>query len=120
MHCEYTGFVWALVHGPKAEYTEPVRQTNDYKEIMMFEGPIRNIEDVRAFFAHLANTDRVSFHPDDNFSDYVSIENGEITFSDEQATHYNELMNVAFKVCEFNGVDIYELGMAELKGEGFE
>lgn len=33
---------------------------------------IRSVEDVKAFFHHLMDERKVSFHPDDMFEDYVS------------------------------------------------
>jgi hypothetical protein len=35
---------------------------------------IRSVEDVKAFFHHLVDERKVSFHPDNMFEDYVSCE----------------------------------------------
>ena len=74
------------------------------------ESKIGTIDDVRKFFGHLANERRVTFHPDDNFEDYVS-EDGANTFSEGECTIYNRLMDESFEVCEKNSADIYAIGL---------
>ena len=58
---------------------------------------------------------KVNFHPDDDFADYISLDDQTPTFSDEKAVVYNRLMDESFAVCEAAGVDIYELGLQELE-----
>ena len=76
---------------------------------------IRSVEDVKAFFHHLVCERKVNFHPDDMFENYVSCEGGINTFTLEECTIYNRLMNESFMVCENEGVDIYGIGVVELQ-----
>jgi hypothetical protein len=71
---------------------------------------IETIDDVKKFFGHLVNERRVTFHPDDNFEDYVS-EDGAHIFSEEECAIYNRLMDESFEVCDKNRVDIYAIGL---------
>lgn len=79
------------------------------------ESHIRSVEDVKAFFHHLVCERKVNFHPDDMFENYVSCEGGINTFTLEECTIYNRLMNESFMVCENEGVDIYGIGVVELQ-----
>lgn len=79
------------------------------------ESQIRSVEDVKAFFHHLVCERKVNFHPDDMFENYVSCEGGINTFTLEECTIYNRLMNESFMVCENEGVDIYGIGVVELQ-----
>lgn len=72
---------------------------------------INNIEDVSAFFQALYN-EGVSAHPDDNFQDYINFETKEPTYSLDEATLRNELMNRSFEVCDKHKTDIYDLMVA--------
>ena len=56
----------------------------------------------------ISNECRISFHPDDNFTDYVYSNNVRI-FSDEDAALYNRLMDESFDVCKKADIDIYNL-----------
>ena len=71
---------------------------------------INDITDVKEFAAFLIG-EGVAFHPDNNFNEYVNIETGEPTYSDEQAAERNKLMNRCFQVCEESGESIYEIMM---------
>ena len=70
---------------------------------------IEKVEDVKAFAKHLTVIEKISFHPDDDFSDYVNTETQEPTYSQEEAELRNDLMNQCFKICEQNNVDIYDI-----------
>ena len=74
------------------------------------ETHISTIKDVESFFDFLLQERNVSFHPDDDFADYVSIETGEPIFNKDETSTFNRLMGEAFDVCELNGVDIYSIG----------
>ncbi len=82
----------------------------------MFTGPVKTVDDVRTFFNHLVTVDTLNFHPDGDFTAYVSVETGNPSFTEPQAAHYNTLMDAAFTVCETEGADIYALGTEQLKG----
>lgn len=69
---------------------------------------IETTEDVKAFAKQLI-AEGVSFHPDDDFYDYVNYKTGIQTYSKEEADFRNELMNKCFEVCEKEGMDIYSV-----------
>ena len=75
------------------------------------ESKIATIDDVKEFFHHLVSERNLNFHPDDRFEDYVSCGDGSNTFSQEECSVYNRLMDESFDVCEKNGVDIYAIGL---------
>ena len=79
------------------------------------ESHIKSVEDVKTFFHHLVDERKVNFHPDDMFEDYVSCEGGINTFTLEECALYNRLMDESFKVCDNQGVDIYEVGIEILR-----
>ena len=76
---------------------------------------ITTVADVKAFFHHLVDERKLNFHPDDDFADYISVKEGTPTFTNEEVTVYNRLMEESFDVCDAAGVDIYELGFEELQ-----
>lgn len=69
---------------------------------------IQTSEDVKAFAKQLI-AEGVSFHPDDDFNDYVNFKENKPCYSKEEADLRNKLMNICFEVCEKEGVDIYDL-----------
>ena len=76
---------------------------------------ITSVADVKAFFHHLVDERKLNFHPDDDFADYISLDDQTPTFTDDEVILYNRLMEESFDVCEAAGVDIYELGLQELE-----
>lgn len=77
-----------------------------------YDSQITNIEDVKKFFRHIVYDLDINFHPDDDFKDYVTFENGEKCMDYEQANLYNHLMDEAFGVC---GDKVYEISCDLLK-----
>ena len=73
--------------------------------------PITSKADVESFFMHLLKEEGVSFHPDDDFIDYVNHETGEPTYTHEEAELRNRRMDEAFAVMEGQTPDIYEVGI---------
>ena len=69
---------------------------------------IQTTEDVKAFAKQLI-AEGVSFHPDDDFNDYVNFRENKQCYTKEEADLRNELMNDCFMVCENEGIDIYSL-----------
>lgn len=69
---------------------------------------IETTKDVEAFAAEIVR-EGVSFHPDDDFNSYVSLETNERTYSEKEASLRNKLMEDCFIVCENEGVDIYSI-----------
>lgn len=75
---------------------------------------ITTVKEVETFFHHIVYERKVNFHPDNMFEDYVSCERGIPIFTLSECAIYNRLMDESFKVCEKEGVDIYEIGLKEL------
>ena len=69
---------------------------------------IETNEDVRGFAKQLI-AEGISFHPDDDFNDYVNFKENKPTYTKEEADLRNDLMNMCFDVCEKEGVDIYDV-----------
>ena len=81
------------------------------------ESHIKSVDDVKAFFHHLVTERKLNFHPDDDFADYICYEDNTSSFSEQEVSVYNRLMDESFIVCEKAEVDIYEIGYSELMGE---
>lgn len=79
------------------------------------ESHILSVKDVEAFFHHIVFERNVNFHPDDMFEDYVSCEGSINTFTIEECAIYNRLMDESFAVCEKEEVDIYGIGLIQLR-----
>jgi hypothetical protein len=67
---------------------------------------IKSISDVEQFFKHLTLTEKLSFHPDDDFKNYVTNSNQPF-YKTQEAELRNKLMNDCFEVCESEKVDVY-------------
>ena len=67
---------------------------------------INTISDVEQFAKHLVQVEKLSFHPDDDFKDYVTNANQPF-YSTKEAKLRNKLMNDCFEVCEREKVDVY-------------
>ena len=67
---------------------------------------IETVDDVKAFAKQLI-AEEVSFHPDDDFNNYVNFKKNISTYTREEADFRNGLMNQCFEVCEKDGFDIY-------------
>ena len=72
---------------------------------------IKTVKDVELFFSHIIRDKKINFHPDDDFADYISINNKEHSLSKSEVEIYNRLMDESFKVCDENKVDIYGIGL---------
>ncbi len=73
---------------------------------------ISTIDDVKQFARQLIS-EGLSFHPDDDFNDYVNLQTNVPTYNEEDAEIRNNLMNDCFEVCDKEGVDIYAIMMEE-------
>jgi hypothetical protein len=69
---------------------------------------IGTVDDVKSFAKQLIG-EGISFHPDDDFHDYINFKENTPTYTKEQADIRNGLMYKCFKVCEKEGVDIYDV-----------
>lgn len=70
-------------------------------------------EDIKDFAKQLT-AEGLSFHPDDDFKDYINFTKNEPLYTFDDAEFRNDLMNQCFEVCEKEGVDIYEIMMEEV------
>ena len=57
------------------------------------ESHIKSAKDVETFFHHIVSEQKVNFHSDDMFEDYVSCEDGINTFTLGECAIYNRLMD---------------------------
>lgn len=74
---------------------------------------IDSVKGIETFFHHLLVDRKLSYHPDDDFKDYVNFKTGKRVFTDEEAKTYNRLMDEAFEICDLDGIDIYSIGLDE-------
>ena len=77
----------------------------------MYAGTVNTVDEIRQFFEYLITKEQLNFHPDEDFSIYISFKTSEPTFSKTEINHYNSLMDKAFRICEDSGVDIYKLAI---------
>ena len=81
---------------------------------------IRTSKDAETFAKQIIS-EGVSFHPDDDFNDYVVFKTGVTCYNKQQAKVRNKLMNKCFQVCEKEDVDIYSLMLeVSLKETGMD
>jgi len=67
---------------------------------------IQTIHDVKQFAYQIIN-EGVSFHPDDDFNDYIFFKEKRPCYTPEEALIRNELMDLCFDVCNKNNEEIY-------------
>ena len=77
---------------------------------------INNVDDVIKFFRYIVEERNVNFNPDDMFEDYMSAD-GTNAFTPEECEIYNHLVEEAFKICDKENVNIYEIALDILKKE---
>jgi hypothetical protein len=68
---------------------------------------IKNTQDVAAFFTYLVEVEKLNFHPDESFDQYVNLDTKEQSYTVEECTVRDKLMEKCFLVCE--NADIYEI-----------
>ena len=79
------------------------------------DSKIENLIDVVHFFEYLLYEKKLSFHPDDDFSEYVNYEDSNPCFSSDEVEICNQLMDQCFEVCEEQDMDIYSIGLASMR-----
>lgn len=70
---------------------------------------INTLKDIETFVNLLVNEEKLNFHPDTPFEDYVYIKSGKLVYSSQEAQHRNRLLNQAFELGNKLGVDTHEL-----------
>ncbi len=68
---------------------------------------IKTTKDVEDFALQLTK-EGLSFHPDDDFNNYILRKTHEPFYTTKEAEARNELMNQSFLVCKNNNIDIYD------------
>jgi len=69
---------------------------------------IKTSKDVAAFAKQIIS-EGVSFHPDDDFNDYVIFKTGKQCYTKKEAALRNKLMDKSFSVCKKEGTNIYNI-----------
>jgi len=69
---------------------------------------IHSVDDVKSFAKQIIS-EGVSFHPDDDFNDYVNLADNKPCYSKQDADLRNIVMSECFVVCDVKGVDIYDV-----------
>lgn len=81
---------------------------------------IRTTNDVVVYAKQLIK-EGVNFNPDDDFNDYINLETQMPTYTKQEADFRNDLMSQCFKVCQKNGIDIYDtMSEVTLKETGLD
>ena len=75
-----------------------------------FSNEIKSKKDIESFIDNLINA-KVSFHPDDDFNDYVN-ENNIKSFTSGEASHLNKLMDQCHQV-DGDYLEVYMLKKIE-------
>lgn len=70
---------------------------------------ITTLQDVKEFARILMEEENLAFHPDTPFEDYINLNTSQPTYSKEEVSLRNQLLEQAFKVGERVGVDTHEL-----------
>ena len=79
------------------------------------ESKIGNLIDVVHFFEYLLYEKKLSFHPDDDFGEYVQNEGSTTSISSDEADIFNQLMDQCFSVCEEQKTEIYSIGLSSMR-----
>lgn len=69
---------------------------------------IKTVTDVQTFAKQLV-AEGVSFHPDDDFKDFIFIKENTPCSTDVEAEKRNQLMKQCFEVSERDGFNIYSI-----------
>lgn len=77
---------------------------------------INSFEDIKEFVRILIEDEDLAFHPDTPFEEYINLNTNQPTYSKEEATLRNNLLQEAFALSDTLDVDTHEL-MCE---EGFD
>ena len=83
---------------------------------------INTENDLRSMLTEVISYLGWAFHPDESMTEYVRRDNGEPSYSPEEAKRLDLLMDVAFSFCKQQDIDIYDFSMEickELHGDIF-
>lgn len=68
------------------------------KQAISVPDNIQSIEDIAHFFAQLTLFHKIAHHPDTPFSDYISRENGQPTFTEDGAANMEAIMDKCHEI----------------------
>lgn len=72
---------------------------------------IQTTSDVEKFINCLILEENLNFHPDEDFRNYVLLDTGLSSYTEEEAELRNHLLDECFDVCEKYEADIYQIGI---------
>ena len=72
---------------------------------------IKNLSDVETYFKQLILEEKLNFHPEEDFRNYVLLDTGLSSYNEEEAELRNHLLDECFDVCERYQADIYQIGI---------
>ena len=104
--------VMFLFEKPKYEKGGKIK-TFDYKTEYN-PSKIKNPNDVKEFFKYLVNVEKVNFHPDDDFDDYIDFKTKKKLFSKKEAQNLDQYMEDSFLVMDLpknKDKEIYTIGL---------
>ncbi len=70
---------------------------------------ITDIKDVREFAKHLTYIEKLNFHPDNDFNEYINFETRQPSYSENEIKVRNHAMNRCFEICKKENADIYDI-----------
>jgi hypothetical protein len=79
---------------------------------------INSMQDVAEFINGIYKLG-VNFHPDSNFADYINPDTHDQAFTDDACQVYDTALMKCIEVCEWSGVDIYEMCLL-FDGDSYE
>jgi hypothetical protein len=107
-----------MIHTKITDFLKSINENTDNslisEIISKYTNNINSRDDIESFFKNLINKLNLNLHPDDPFIDYTNDEDVN-TFSDEQASEMEDIMDLCFEYCEENKIDIYEIGYEILR-----
>ena len=98
-----------FVYANNKGFTYANKPNNKHKLVFTVQANSKGIEQ---FFTHLCE-DRIAFHPDNDFNDYVG-HNDKPTFTKAEAKVLNQYMDKCFDFCQANDIDIYSIAIKTL------
>lgn len=72
---------------------------------------IQTTADVEKFINCLIQEENLNFHPDEDFKNYVQVDTGLPSYTEEEAELRNHLLDQSFDICERYQADIYQIGI---------
>jgi hypothetical protein len=68
---------------------------------------INSLSDIETFINHLVLEENLNFHPDEDFRNYILMDTGLPSYTEEEAVLRNSLLEQCFAICEIHGIEIF-------------